>query len=197
MSHIAFVIPGLDRMGGAERQVVALAPGLAGRGWTVSMIALSGDGGTVRDSLQAVGVEWVGLGMRKGLADPRGWMRMHRWLRANRPDIVHAHLPHAIFLARWSRLGLPVRAVVDTIHTSRTAMHAQRLAFRWSRFLSDCTTLVSASAAHAWITDGLISSAESLVLPNGVDVDRWRPDADARARMRAKLRQGRRISDAE
>lgn len=187
MNRIAFVIPGLDRMGGAERQVAALATGLARRGWSVTMIALSGDGGAAREALEAAGVGFVALGMRKGLADPRGWLRMHRWLQANRPDIVHAHLPHAIFLARWARLGAPVRAVVDTIHTSRTATRAQRLGFRLSGFLSDCTTLVSASAARAWMADGLIPPEKSRVLPNGVDVDRWRPDAEARAHIRAEL----------
>lgn len=187
MSRIAFVIPGLDRRGGAERQVVALATGLARRGWTVTTIALSGEGGAAREALEAAGVGFVALGMRKGLADPRGWMRMHRWLRANRPDIVHTHLPHAIFLARWSRLGSPFRALVDTIHTSRTATRAQGLGFRASEFLSDYTTLVSASAADAWMADGLISPEKSRILPNGIDVGRWRPDAEARARMRAEL----------
>ncbi|MFP5235622.1 MAG: glycosyltransferase [Acidobacteriota bacterium] len=187
MSHIAFVIPGLDRIGGAERQVIALAAGLSRRGWTVTTIVLTGDGGAAREALRAMGVDFVSLRMRKGLGDPRGWWRMHGWLRTNRPDVVHAHLPHAIFLARWSRLAAAVPVVVDTVHTSRTAAGGQRLGFRISRFLSDCSTAVSGSAARAWIGDGLISAAKSLVLPNGIDVDRWKPDAEARARMRAEL----------
>ena len=42
MSHVALVIPGFGRIGGAERQVILLARGLCRRGWRVSVVALSG-----------------------------------------------------------------------------------------------------------------------------------------------------------
>ena len=38
MSHVALVIPGLDRIGGAERQTMLLALGLLNRGWQVSIV---------------------------------------------------------------------------------------------------------------------------------------------------------------
>jgi hypothetical protein len=41
VSHVALIIPGLDRIGGAERQVIQLAKGLCRRGWRVSVVALS------------------------------------------------------------------------------------------------------------------------------------------------------------
>ena len=40
MKHVAYLIPTLDRIGGAEQQVILLAGGLAKRGWRVSVIAL-------------------------------------------------------------------------------------------------------------------------------------------------------------
>lgn len=187
MKHIAFVIPGLHRLGGAERQLIAVAEGLAQRGWKVTAIALSGDGSAARQALQKAGIDFLTLGMRKGLADPRGWIRINRWLRANHPDMVHAHLPHAILLARWSRLAAPVPILVDTIHTSRTPSAAQRIGFRASAFLSDCTTVVSESAARLWIADGLIPPDKSVVLHNGIDTARWRPDPGSRSHLRAEL----------
>ena len=45
MNHVAFVIPTLDRIAGAERQVILLANSLIKRRWQVSIIALSGTGG--------------------------------------------------------------------------------------------------------------------------------------------------------
>ena len=45
MRHAAVAIPGLDRIGGAERQAMILAKGLRRRGWQVSVVALSGSGG--------------------------------------------------------------------------------------------------------------------------------------------------------
>ena len=107
MRHIALIIPGLDRIGGAERQVILLAHGLCARGWRVSVVALSGAGGDAAAQLTASGVAFLSLSMRKGLADPRGWMRFHRWLQQEAPDVVHAHLPHAAWMARWSRTRAP------------------------------------------------------------------------------------------
>ena len=85
MSHVALVIPGLDRIGGAERQVVLLAKGLVQRGWRVTVVALSGTGGNAAGELAAAGVGFRSLEMRKGLADPRGWLRFRRWLRQESP----------------------------------------------------------------------------------------------------------------
>ena len=86
MSHVALIIPGLDRIGGAERQVILLAKGLCRRGWRVSVVALSGSGGDAAAELVGAGAGFLSLEMRKGLADPRGWIRLHRWLRQQKPD---------------------------------------------------------------------------------------------------------------
>ena len=120
MKHVAYVIPTLDRIGGAEQQVIRLANGLAGRGWKVSVITLAGTGGEIRQRLNSAGIGFRSLEMRKGLMDPCGWIRLHSWIRQNRPDIVHAHLPHASLMARWSRLAAPMRILVDTIHSPAT-----------------------------------------------------------------------------
>jgi len=80
LNHVALLIPGLDRIGGAERQLMLLAKGLRGRGWRVSVVALSGTGGDAAAELAGAGIAFLSLEMRKGLADPRGWLRFHRWL---------------------------------------------------------------------------------------------------------------------
>ena len=98
MRRIALVLPGLDRIGGAERQVMLLARGLNRRGWQVTVVALSGTGGDAAGELVADGIPFLSLEMRKGLADPRGWIRFHRWLLRERPHLIHAHLPHAAWL---------------------------------------------------------------------------------------------------
>jgi hypothetical protein len=79
MSHAAMMIPGLDRVGGAEQQAISLAKGLRRRGWRVSMVALSGSGGSAAAELEDAGIQFLSLEMRKGLADPRGWLRFHSW----------------------------------------------------------------------------------------------------------------------
>jgi len=187
LSHVALLIPGLDRLGGAERQAILLAKGLLGRGWRVSVVALTGAGGDAAAELIASGAAFRSLGMRKGLADPRGWIRFHRWLRREMPDVVHAHLPHAAWLARWSRLAAPVRALIDTLHSSSTGTVGRRLGYRASGWLPDRVTAVSQAAADAHLHAGMVSAAKLEVLPNGVDAEAWRPDATVRSAMRREL----------
>jgi glycosyltransferase involved in cell wall biosynthesis len=186
VKHIALLLPGLDRVGGAERQVLALAGGLRRRGWRVSLVLLSGLGAAASE-LSASGISLHSLGMRKGLADPRGWLRFHRWLRHERPDVVHAHLPHAAWLARWSRLFAPVPVLVDTLHSSAIGGRGRRIGYRLSRQFPHCVTAVSHAAASAYLQAGMIRAGRLAVVPNGIDVAEWHPYPSARTAIRREL----------
>lgn len=187
MSHVAFVIPGLDRIAGAERQVILLAKGLHRRGWKVTVVALSGTGGASAAELMTAGVEFLTLRMRKGLADPRGWIRFNRWLRQHPPDVLHAHLPHAAWMARWSRLAAPIRVVVDTLHSCSTGTPGRKLGYRWSDWLPDRVSAVSSAAVVAHVSSSMVDPAKVVSLPNGVDEKVWRPDAQVRKATRLEL----------
>lgn len=176
MSRVAFLIPTLDRIGGAERQLVDVAKALSARGWHVSTVALSGAGGTAAAELAGAGVDFANLEMRRGLADPRGWLRFNRWLGRERPEIVHAHLPHAAWMARWSRLAAPARVVIDTVHTSATGTRGRRLGYRWSRWLPDRVTAVGEAVRDAYVGAGMATADQICVIPNGIDTGAWRPD---------------------
>lgn len=187
MNHLALIIPTIDKLGGAERQVLILAKGMLNRGWRVNVVALSGSGGAAAAELLTSGVGFLSLHMRKGLADPRGWIRFNKWLRIARPDIVHAHLPHAAWMARWSRLCAPSRVVVDTIHSPGLGTLGRRLAYRCSRWLPDKVTAVSHSAADAYSSARMVSNSQIVVLPNGIDTDQWRPDPESHYSLRNAL----------
>ncbi len=188
MSHVAIVIPGLDRIGGAERQAMLLAKGLRRRGWRVTMVALSGNGGAAAAELRGADVAFLSLEMRKGLADPRGWIRYSWWLWRERPDVVHAHLPHAAWLARWSRLAAPDSVVIDTLHSSHTGRIGRRIGYCCSRWLPDRVTAVSRATADSHLAAGMVNATQIAVVGNGIDVDDWRPDERARAAARCELR---------
>lgn len=187
MSHIAFLIPTIDRIGGAERQVLLLAHGLAERSWRVTVIALSGTGGEQGASLRRNGIDFLSLRMRKGLADPRGWLTLRRWIQREGPDVLHAHLPHAAWMARWSRVFAPVRVIVDTVHTAGTGTRGRRIGYRISNWLTDKITAVSREAADAWLDAEMIPRHKTVVLPNGVDTQYWKPDPAVRTEMRERL----------
>jgi len=185
--HVAFLIPTIDRIGGAEQQVISLAKGLMLRNWKVSVIALSGTGGDAAHRLGSMGIDFLSLSMRKGLADPRGWIRLHLWVKRNQPDLVHAHLPHAFLLARWSRIYSPVRVLVNTIHSPATGGLARQIGFRMSAALPDVVTAVSHSAAKPWLASGMVRDEKLAVIPNGVDLDHWKRDDNVRSAMRREL----------
>lgn len=188
MKHVSYVIPTLDRIGGAEQQVLLLATGMARRGWKVSIIALAGSGSDVAQRLETAGIAFRSLEMRKGLADPRGWIRLHLWIKQNCPDIVHAHLPHASLLARWSRLAAPVRVVIDTIHSPAPGGVLRWLGYTASTALPDVVTAVSRAAADPWLHSGMVNEGRLAIIPNGVDLYRWKRDDEVRKAMRAQLR---------
>lgn len=190
MRHAGILIPGLDRIGGAERQVLLLAHGLRRRGWQVTVVALSGTGGQAAADLRQDQIGFTSLGFRKGLADPRGWLRFRRWLRRERPDVLHAHLPHAAWLARSARLWAPVPALLDTIHTTATGGWPRRLVYRLSRRLPDCVTAVSYTAAEAHLRAHMVSAHTLHVVPNGIDFDRFSPNPTARKAVRTSIGAG-------
>jgi glycosyltransferase involved in cell wall biosynthesis len=186
-THAAIAIPGLDRIGGAERQAMLLAKGLRRRGWQVSVVALSGSGGAAAAELRDCGITFTSIGMRKGLADPRGWIRFHRWLKCEQPDVLHAHLPHAAWLCRWSRLAAPVRVVIDTLHSSSTGKSGRRIGYAWSRRLPDHVTAVSNATAASHLAAGMVREERLSILANGIDVPAWEPNAQTRSAMRQLL----------
>ncbi|MGA3046978.1 MAG: glycosyltransferase [Terracidiphilus sp.] len=185
MNHLAFVIPTIDRIGGAERQAILLAKGFRKRGWRVSVVALSGAGGEAATGLISAGINFFTLEMRKGLADPRGWLRFNHWLKRKSPDVLQAHLPHAAWLCRWSRLAAPVRVMVDTLHSPSTGTIGRHLGYRCSDWLADGVTAVSRAVANVHLSAGMAS--QITVIPNGVDVEEWRPDPQVRAMVRREF----------
>jgi glycosyltransferase involved in cell wall biosynthesis len=185
--HVALLIPTLDRIGGAERQVILLAEGLHSRGWRVSVVALSGSGGATATQLAGSGIAFLSLSMRKGLADPRGWVRFAGWLRRERPHVVHAHLYHAAWLARCTHLCAPGSVVIDTLHSSSTGTMGRRLGYRLSRSLPDQVTAVSRSVAGTHLAAGVVKRKTLTVVNNGVNVHEWKPNGQVRSAVRQEL----------
>ncbi len=172
MKKVAILLPGIEKIGGAERQAIQLAGGLATRGWKVYLLCMSGGIRGQHDELRAV--ECHSLQMRHGWKDPIGWLRLSRWIRRHQPDILHAHLPHATWMARWSRLFTPVRVVCDTLHTASTGNFLRRTGYRLSDRLSNGTTAVSGSVAKCWIGQCGVKPEKLTLLPNGVKIPAMR-----------------------
>jgi glycosyltransferase involved in cell wall biosynthesis len=186
MSFAALMIPTIDRIGGAERHVLELAAGLRRRGWNVTVVALAGTGGETAAALERNGIGYLSLEMRKGLADPRGWLRLIAWLRRAKPDIVHAHL-HAAWIARISRLLAHSPVVVDTIHSASTGGWWRKYFYSLTRSLPERVVAVSFAAAAAHVSADMVDPQRLIVIHNGVDIETWRPDVRNRETLRRDL----------
>lgn len=171
MIRLVYLIPTLDEIGGAERQLLLLAKAFAARGWHVTIIALSGYGGSAAEELRAAGVFFYSLYMRKAWLDPLGWIRYLAWHAINKPAIAHAHLPHATFFARFVRLIAPVPVLVDTIHTIHTGTRIRRFLMRLTRFLSSHVTCVAHSVADAYKAARLLPGNRVTILSNAIDTN--------------------------
>lgn len=185
--HVVQLIPTLNRIGGAERQLLLLSRELHRRGWQVSVVTLSGDGGDVVTELCRDGIAYHSLKMRHSLLDVRGWWRWVHWLLRERPEIVHAHLPHALWISRWSRLFMRYPRRVDTLHTPAVGPWSRKLAFALTRSLPHHTTAVSKAVEDAFLAHRLVRAERLGVLPNAVDCGAWKPDQEERAIQRRKL----------
>ena len=164
--------------GGAETQVARLAIELRRRGWDVHVISL----------VQPTAFEEELADERVPLHAP-GVALVPSLLRKLRPQIVHCHMFHANLLGRVARLAMPFPFVISTLHSmaetgrNSTDIRARDIAYHVTHRLADATVAVSRAVAerHARVCPA------SLVIPNGVDVERFRPDPLLRAQMRTEL----------
>lgn len=175
------------RLGGAERQVADLAAEFAGLGHAVAVMSLTGP----QEMALPPGITVFSLGMSKSPPSMLSALRTARRLvRAWNPDIVHSHMVHANLFARVLRPRRGDRThvpVVCTAHSLREGgalrMLAYRLTDRWCRL----TTHVSEEGRERMIGVGAARPERIVVMPNGIDTHRFRPDPEARARTRAAL----------
>lgn len=178
--------------GGAEEQVMQLALELSRRGWRTRLVSMLPNEG-MPDDFRSSGIAVDDLGMSAGIPDPRALPRLLRVVREFRPDILHTHMTHANLLGRIARLFARVPALVSTLHgfkmygvNHRFTMFRE-LGHRLTDPLAERTTAICEAAARSYLASHSAPAEKLLALPNGLDTSVFRPDAEARHRLRAEL----------
>ncbi len=177
--------------GGAERQLVALATGLHRRGHRVT-VALFYGGGPLEREVHEAGIPVVSF-QKKGRWDVAGFVaRLAAFLRRERPDVVHGYLamPDLMALAlRPFYRGKVVWGVRGSAVDKRDFDRLERAIDRAEGALARFADLVIANS-HAG-KDTVVAQGfpaeKVLVIPNGIDTDRFRPDPEAGKRFRAEI----------
>ncbi|AJP02082.1 glycosyl transferase [Streptomyces cyaneogriseus subsp. noncyanogenus] len=184
---VLHVITGLG-VGGAEQQLRLLLRHLPARCEVVTLT----HPGPVADGLRADGVPVVHLGMT-GNRDLSALPRLTRLVRAGRYDLVHTHLYRACLYGRLAARLAGVRAVVATEHSlgetqteGRPLTAGVRALYLAGERLGSTTVAVSPTVAARLRRWGVPASRIEVV-PNGIDLARFRFDPVRRHRTRRRL----------
>ncbi len=189
---ITHVIGSLD-VGGAERCLCGLVSNVD-PAWAEMKIVTLIPGGALGESVRRRGIAVESLSMRPGRPDPRAIAQLARRLRENRPDVVVTWMYHANLIGGLAaKLAGRIPVVWNIRHTSLERGRSKRLT-RWiartggllSRSIPDALVFVAhAARAHHAVLG--YDCDKSLVIPNGFDLEEFRPDPAARDWLRREL----------
>jgi glycosyltransferase involved in cell wall biosynthesis len=187
--RILFIIRSLG-IGGAERQLVLLASGLQAIGWDVTVCSTY-PSGPLEPELVRSGVRVVALG-KAGRWDLIGPLRrLLQLVRDVRPDVIHGYMPTSNLLSLLARRAHPAARVVWGVRASGLDWTRYdglaRRAFRVSVRLARRADLIIANSDEGarWHAEAGYPRERIVVVANGIDAERYAPDAAARARQRA------------
>ncbi len=190
--RVVHVITGLE-VGGAEKVLLQVADQARDHGIDPVIVTLTGPG-SLGGEAHRRGLELITLDLRgRGLV--LGFVRLVRLLRRLQPDLVQTWLYKADLIgglaSRVAKPSLPVawnvrQANIDRDVNTRATRVAVRCCRRLSRVLPAAIVCVSEEAAEAHRQAGF-AAGRLHVIPNGFDLERFRPDPTARAAIRAEL----------
>lgn len=189
---ITHIITGLDT-GGAETMLYRLLLHTDRKAFESRVISLT-DVGPVGEKIRALGVPVEGLGMRRGVPNPLGILRLARRLGLHPPDVVQTWMYQADLIGGLAaRLagGFPVAWGIHSSHldpriVKRLKIWTVRACALSSRWLPK--RIVSCSEASREVHAELGYVAEKmLVILNGSDLTAFKPDPEARLSVREEL----------
>ena len=188
MTHLVFIIRRLAQ-GGAERQLVELMKRIDKVLFSVSLIALY-PGGPLWEEACSV----PGLHLRH-LAKRSRWhlnslAKLAEALREARPDIVHGYMDVANLLALAAKpMGAKVvwgvrASKLDTSRYDRMRRVALRLESCFARWPD--LIICNSEAARLGARERGFPMNRTMVIPNGIDTARFKPESAARLEVRAR-----------
>lgn len=191
---ILHLITGLG-MGGAEAMLTRVVTRMDATRFENVVVSLTGRG-FLAEPLERAGVRVHTLGMRNSgrfmAWQPGRAIDFWRLLRREKPDILQTWLYHADLLGLLAGRYAGLRRIIwnvrcsdlDASHYSRLFAGIVRLHRHYAGF-ADVIVTNAQAALDVHVARGYDPSNWQII-PNGVDLDDFRPDPDARRAMRAR-----------
>lgn len=157
------------------------------------VISLTGNG-AIGEKIQALGVPVRALGMSSGGTSPFALLRLARWLRRSSPAVIQTWMYHADLIggvAAKLAAGPPVawgirHSDLNPKSSKRSTIWTVRTCARLSRWLP--AHIVCCSEASLRVHGELGYAVEKMrVIPNGFDLNAFKPDEGARISVRREL----------
>jgi glycosyltransferase involved in cell wall biosynthesis len=174
-------------VGGQERVALDLAIGQKQRGHRVSVISLAPPpDGAMADEFREHGIAVDRVEKRGEGIDPLLVPRLARTLRRMQAEVVHTHNPlPLIYGAPAARLA--GAAAIHTKHGRNPAGRANRLLRRAAAQLAHAFVAVSETTAEQARSQHDAPRSRLHTIANGIRLERYHPDPEARAAARVEL----------
>ena len=186
MRRVVHVVESLDR-GGLERVVCNLAMAQRRAGLEPSVICL------FREGLLAAELREAGIAVhdarRAGKSWPAALWRLRRLLRRLAPEIIHTHNATAHYYAALATLAGPWVPLLNSRHGmgAVNAGDARERLFRLSLPRTAGVVAVCEAARRQFLARRAVPVHKSWIVPNGIDVTRFRVVDKMRGEARASL----------
>ncbi len=189
---VLHIVTGLST-GGAERALLRICENDGGAGVSHAVVSLK-DAGTIGPQLEVLGVPVFALNVDSAWSAVPALARLRARVKGTAPDVIQGWMYHgnaaAVLARRWAPAGTALAWNVR--HCLYDLSHEKRLT-RWviraNRALSGKPAAIVYNSDLARLQHEAFgfSRGAGRVIPNGFDVDRFRPDPEARRAVRAEL----------
>jgi glycosyltransferase involved in cell wall biosynthesis len=189
--HLFFLIRSLN-IGGTERQLVELIKGLDKKAFEITIGLFYDDGVLIEETKSMPWIHVISLNKSGRWDIIRFVFRFIKLLKALQPDILYSFLPDANIVGLVAGRMSGVKRIIWGVRASN--MDVSRydwlagISLRLSAFLSRFPDKIIANslAGEEFHRSIGYSTNRMMVVPNGIDTDRFKPDHSAGLRVRGE-----------
>lgn len=157
-------------LGGAEKVTLNLAEKMIEKGHVVKVVYMFGDAKIFSSNRN---LEIIPLYISSYADIFNAFFKVRKIVKTFQPEVVHSHMYHANLFMRVYRFFFSLKKLINSAHSSIEGSNFGMLLYKLTNFLSDLNTNVSNSALKAFINNGAFNEKNSIVVYNGVDVNKF------------------------